>query len=232
MKDVKTPGNTEQTKRKSKISSAVINRLPKYFRHLRDLAQNNVLRISSSELSERMNATASQIRQDFNCFGEFGQQGYGYNVKYLGSQISEILGVNKQYNAVIIGLGNLGRALARSKLFANRGITLTALFDVNTELVGKKFDDKYVYDMADFESYCENNRVDIAVLTMPRDCTFDVVKRLSHTNIKGIWNFTGADISRSVCKKPVENIHMGDSLMILCYKIKSEEAEKADRGEK
>ena len=227
MKNIKTP--VREGRQKNRISSAVIHRLPRYFRYLRELMQNNVLRISSNELSEKMSATASQIRQDFNCFGEFGQQGYGYNVKYLHSQISEILGVNEQYNAVLIGTGNLGRALARSKIFVNRGMTLTALFDVDKNIVGKKFDDIFVYDVADLEKYCEENRVDIVVLTMPRDFAYDIAVRLSATNIKGIWNFTGAEISKSVCKKPIENVHMGDSLMTLCYKIKSAEEAKSEK---
>ncbi len=217
------------TGRKNKISSAVIHRLPRYFRYLRELMQSNVPRISSGELSKRMNTTASQIRQDFNCFGEFGQQGYGYNVNYLHSQISEILGVTEHYKAIIIGTGNLGRALARSKIFTNRGMTLTALFDVDTELVGKKFDDIFVYDMTELEKYCEETGVDIVVLTMPRNCAVDVVKRLSGTGIKGIWNFTGAEISKSMCKKPIENVHMGDSLMTLCYKIKTANEGKTEK---
>ncbi len=229
MKNIKTTKKSAGAGKKSGISSAVIHRLPRYFRYLRELMQNNVLRISSNELSERMNATASQIRQDFNCFGEFGQQGYGYNVKYLHSQISEILGVSEHYNAVIIGTGNLGRALARSKIFVNRGMTLTALFDVDKGLVGKKFDDIFVYDMADLEKYCEENKVDIVVLTMPRDCAYDIAKRLSKTNIKGIWNFTGAELAKSTIGKPIENVHMGDSLMTLCYKIKSAEKAKVEK---
>lgn len=228
MKNIKK-STSAKTERKSKISSAVIHRLPRYFRYLRELLQNDVPRISSGELSKKMNTTASQIRQDFNCFGEFGQQGYGYNVGYLHSQISEILGITEHYKAVIIGTGNLGRALARSKIFVNRGMTLTALFDVDKSIVGKKFDDIFVYDMADLEKYCEETGVDIVVLTMPRDCAADVVKRLSNTGIKGIWNFTGAEISKSMCKKPVENVHMGDSLMTLCYKIKSAGSNKSEK---
>ena len=212
---------SKDNKQNKKISSAVIRRLPRYFRFLRELMQNGVLRISSGDLSDRMSTTASQIRQDLNCFGEFGQQGYGYNVKYLHSQISEILGVTDRYNVVLIGAGNLGRALARSKIFVNRAMTLTAIFDVDKDLVGKKLDDIPVYDVAELEKFCAGNKVDIVVLTMPRDFAFEMAKRLSATNIKGVWNFTGAEISRSICSKPVENVHMGDSLMTLCYKIKT-----------
>lgn len=227
MKNTNT--SARENKQNKKISSAVIRRLPRYFRFLRELMQNDVLRISSGDLSERMSTTASQIRQDLNCFGEFGQQGYGYNVKYLHSQISEILGVTEHYNVVIIGAGNLGRALVRSKIFVNRGMTLTAIFDVDSSIVGKKFDDVFVYDVAELEKYCESNRVDIVVLTMPRVFAFDMAKRLSATNIKGIWNFTGAEISKSMCKKPIENVYMGDSLMTLCYKIKSTSTSKGGK---
>ena len=220
-----TKGPARENKQNKKISSAVISRLPRYFRFLRELIKNDVSRISSGDLSKQMSATASQIRQDLNCFGEFGQQGYGYNVKYLHSQISEILGVNDRYNVVMIGAGNLGRALARSKIFVNRGMTLTAMFDVDKALVGEKLDEIPVYDVAELENFCESNKVDIAVLTMPRAVAFEMAKRISATNIKGVWNFTGAELSKSICTKPVENVHIGDSLMTLCYKIKASSPE-------
>lgn len=212
-----------EKKQNEKISSAVIRRLPRYFRYLRDLLQNDVTRISSGELSKRMNVTASQIRQDLNCFGGFGQQGYGYNVQYLHGRISEILGAKERYSAVIIGAGNLGRALTRSKTFVNRGVELKALFDVDKSIVGKKFDDFTVYDMSELENYCMSNNIDIAVFTMPRVCAHDIAKRLTKTTVKGIWNFTGVELGKELYGKKIENVHIGDSLMTLCYKIRTSE---------
>ena len=150
------------------VSPAVIRRLPRYFRYLRELIRDGKMRISSSELSERMGVTASQIRQDLNCFGGFGQQGYGYNVNYLYAKISELLGVSAGLRAIIIGAGDLGRAIVRSTMFEKRGVDVIAMFDVDEALIGKSFGGVMIHDMKELERYCAENVVDMAVLTLPK----------------------------------------------------------------
>ncbi len=204
-----------------RISSAVIKRLPRYFRYLRELLEVGRMRISSSELSKMMNVTASQIRQDLNCFGGFGQQGYGYNVKYLYTKISEILGVDKGYRAVIIGAGHLGLALVGSPMFAKRGVTITALFDNSKELVGKEYGDLHIYDIATLDEYIKENNIDIAVLTLPRAYAKETAERLAALGIKGIWNFTNVELDFEELGTVVQNVHIGDSLMQLTYRINS-----------
>ncbi|MGM9681585.1 MAG: redox-sensing transcriptional repressor Rex [Eubacteriales bacterium] len=201
------------------VSNAVINRLPRYYRYLRDLLSKDILRISSGELSVLMNVTASQIRQDLNCFGGFGQQGYGYNVKYLYSKIGDILGVNEAYNAVIIGAGNLGHALAASATFQNRGVFLRAMFDVRPELIGTEISGLPVYDSADLARYFAENKVDIAVLVVPKSVAQDVADQVCALGVKGIWNFTGVELVLPP-EIAVQNVHMGDLLMTLCYQIR------------
>lgn len=220
--DKNKTGKTEQTQ----VSPAVIKRLPRYFRYLRQLLTDDIRRVSSGELSRMMNVTASQIRQDFNCFGGFGQQGYGYNVKHLYTKIGELLGVSSDLSAIIIGAGNLGSALASSPIFERRGIRLLALFDVNPELIGK---DKYghpVYSMDDAEAYVREHNVDIAIITIPRDAAPEVADKLSKYGIKGIWNFTSSELDTSKYGVKTENVHLGDSLMTLCYKITNEYSEE------
>ena len=204
-----------------KISSAVIKRLPRYFRYLRELLEAGRMRISSSELSKMMNVTASQIRQDLNCFGGFGQQGYGYNVKYLYTKISEILGVDKGYRAVIVGAGHLGLALVGSPMFTKRGVTLTALFDNSKELVGKDYGELHIYDVSELDEYVKNNAIDIAVLTLPRAYAKDTAQRLAALGVKGIWNFTNVELNFEELGTVVQNVHIGDSLMQLTYRINS-----------
>ena len=214
----------EKTKNTNyRISSAVIKRLPRYFRYLRELLEAGTLRISSGELSKMMNVTASQIRQDLNCFGGFGQQGYGYNVKYLYGKISEILGVDKEYRAVIVGAGHLGLALVGSPMFAKRGVTLAALFDNSSEVIGKEYGNLHVYDVTELESYIKNNQIDIAVLTLPRAYAKETAERLARLGIKGIWNFTNVELEFEEFDTVVQNVHIGDSLMQLTYRIGSGE---------
>ena len=201
------------------VSQAVIKRLPRYFRYLRELIAEGTMRISSGELSARMHVTASQIRQDLNCFGGFGQQGYGYNVHYLYAKICEILGVSAGFKAVIIGAGNLGRALARHTMFAKRGVDVIAMFDVSEELIGSYIGDIPVLSMDDLETYCRTHPVDIAVFTMPKEAASEIAERLIHTPVTGIWNFTGKEIDMREHGKVVESVHMGDSLMTLCYEL-------------
>lgn len=201
------------------ISRAVIKRLPRYYRYLDELMKDGVERISSGELSSKMHITASQIRQDLNNFGGFGQQGYGYNVKYLYSKIGDILGVNEAYNAVIIGAGNLGHALAASSTFQNRGVFLRAMFDVRPELIGTEISGLPVYDSADLERYFAENKVDIAVLVVPKSVAQDVANQVCALGVKGIWNFTGIEMVLPP-EIAVQNVHMGDLLMTLCYQIR------------
>ena len=202
------------------VSQSVINRLPRYFRYLRILMREGKTRISSSELSARMNVTASQIRQDLNCFGGFGQQGYGYNVNYLYAKICDLLGVGAGLRAVIIGAGNLGRALVRSSMFEKRGVDIVAMFDVNPLLIGQTVDGVSTYNMSELERFLSENQVDIAVLTLPKECAAEVAESLRGLGIKGFWNFTGQELESD--SAVVENVHLGDSLMALCYKICSD----------
>ncbi len=200
------------------ISQAVIRRLPRYYRYLGDLLENDVERISSNDLSKRMNVTASQIRQDLNNFGGFGQQGYGYNVKYLHTEIGKILGLDEKHHFVIIGAGNLGQALANYVSFEKRGFIVKGLFDVNPRLEGMTIRDIPIRRMEELKDFIRNNNIEIAVLTLPKSKASEVADMLADTNIKGIWNFAHTDL-----KLPkhiiVENVHLSDSLMSLSYKI-------------
>ncbi len=204
---------------KSRVSPAVIKRLPRYYRYLRELLQNDILRISSGELSKMMHVTASQIRQDLNCFGGFGQQGYGYNVKYLYGKIGEILGVTQNFTAVIIGAGNLGSALAASPIFERRGVRLTALFDNNPAVIGKVICGYTVKDVSELERYISENNVSIAVLTLTKNAVRETAERLAELGIKGLWNFASTELDLAHKGVVVQNVHMGDSLMTLCYEL-------------
>ena len=199
------------------VSQSVINRLPRYFRYLRILMREGKTRISSGELSERMNITASQIRQDLNCFGGFGQQGYGYNINYLYAKICELLGVGAGLRAIIMGAGNLGRAIVRSSMFEKRGVDIIGMFDVNPMLVGQSVDGVMIYNISDLARFCEENSVDIAVLTLPKERATEAAEQLRALGVKGFWNFTGQELEPY--DTVVENVHLGDSLMALCYKI-------------
>lgn len=200
------------------ISQAVIRRLPRYYRYLGDLLENEVERISSNDLSKRMNVTASQIRQDLNNFGGFGQQGYGYNVKYLHTEIGKILGLNETHNFIIIGAGNLGQALANYVSFEKRGFVVKGLFDVNPKLEGVTIRGIPIRRMDELKDFIKDNSIEIAVLTIPKGKAIEVADMLVDTEIKGIWNFAHTDL-----KLPkniiVENVHLSDSLMSLSYKI-------------
>ncbi len=207
----------------SAVSPAVIKRLPRYFRYLRELLHHDILRISSSELSEMMNVTASQIRQDLNCFGGFGQQGYGYNVKYLYGKISDILGVSSNFNAVIIGAGNLGHAIAGSNMFEHRNMNLIGIFDVAPAIIGKKIGDYRVMDMAELPAFAKKRPIDIAILTVPKEFAQETAQTIANIGIKGLWNFTSTELDLKVHGIMVENVHMGDSLMRLMYEINNNE---------
>ncbi len=209
------------------VSDAVIKRLPRYHRYLGDLLREGTLRISSAQLSRLMNVTASQIRQDLNCFGGFGQQGYGYNVKYLHSKISELLGVNEGYKAVIVGAGNLGRALAATHMFERRGVARVAMFDTNPELIGKKICGTPVYSVDELYEFCKREKVKIGVLSVPKEAAYEVSRIMISAGVRGLWNFANMELRIDDPEIIVENIHLGDSLMKLCYEVKTKE-EKND----
>ena len=208
---------------KENVSAAVIKRLPRYFRYLRMLIREGKTRISSAELSRRMNITASQIRQDLNCFGGFGQQGYGYNVNYLYARICELLGVSEGFQAVIIGGGNIGRALANNDMFEKRGVDIVAIFDNDENLVGNKVNEIPVLHIDEFERYTATHTVDIAVLTLPKEYALEMAERISETDIGGIWNFTSQELDAFEDRLVVENVHLGDSLMTLNYRLANRE---------
>lgn len=202
-----------------RISTAVIKRLPGYYRYLGDLLENDVVRISSKELSQKMGVTASQIRQDLNNFGGFGQQGYGYNVEYLYNEIGKILGLEKEYKVIIVGLGNLGQALANYTDFEKRGFVIKGLFDINPRLVGMTVRGIEIKDIGDIEETVKNGDIDIAILTIPKHNAVEIARDLVNWGIKGIWNFAPVDLRMKVDDVIVENVHLSDSLMTLSYNI-------------
>ena len=209
------------------ISQAVISRLPRYYRYLGDLKDEGIERISSHDLSVRMNVTASQIRQDFNQFGGFGQQGYVYNVEYLYDEIAKILGLNKKHNLVIIGAGHLGQALANYMNFERRGFFTKGLFDKDESIEGQEVRGLKIYSMDKLEEFIKENDIDIAVLTLPKQGALEVSKTLTACGIKAIWNFAHVDLElpKDVV---VENVHLSDSLMKLSYRINSSQENEAE----
>jgi len=200
------------------ISHAVIGRLPRYFRYLGELKDSGVERISSQELSERMKVTASQIRQDLNNFGGFGQQGYGYNVKYLYEEIGKILGLNQKHNLILVGAGNLGQALANYMNFEKRGFIIKGIFDKNKDLHGKMIRNISIMPMDKIEIYMKEYNIDIAILTIPKSEAVQVAEKLAQFGIKAIWNFAHIDLNvpQDVV---VENVHLSESLMRLSYNL-------------
>ena len=208
------------------ISSQVIKRLPRYRRFLGELIDKGVTRISSRELSDKMGLTASQIRQDLNCFGGFGQQGYGYSVEGLYLKIGQILGLDNSYKAILIGAGNLGKAVAVHMSYKKRGFSLIGIFDNDPEKFGSEIRDLKVLSMDDLESFCTENHVDVAIFCVPKTATKQIAKRLYKLGIKSYWNFSHYDLSLDYDDIIVENVHMNDSLMILCYRISNRPPEK------
>lgn len=205
------------------ISSAVIKRLPRYYRYLGELLENDVVRISSKELSHKMDVTASQIRQDLNNFGGFGQQGYGYNVEYLHTEIAKILGLDKKYNVIIIGAGNLGQALANYADFERRGFYIIGIFDVNPRLEGMAIRGIQVRMIDELCDFIGKNTVHIAALTIPKVKAPSMAAELSRLGVKGIWNFAPTDLHLPD-DVIVENVHLAESLMHLSYSLKSAES--------
>ena len=197
---------------------AVIKRMPKYYRYLGELVKNDVDRISSKELGEKIGFTASQIRQDLNNFGDFGQQGYGYNVKELHNQIGAILGVGKEYNAVLIGAGNIGQAIANYSRFTDIGLGITAIFDANPKLVGMRIRDVEIKDIDELKGYLEENHIDMGILCVPRINAQKVCDVLVNGGVRGIWNFAPIDLHVPETVK-VENVHLSESLLTLVYQM-------------
>ena len=212
------------------ISKAVISRLPRYYRYLGELMEDGVERISSNELSQRMRVTASQIRQDLNNFGGFGQQGYGYNVKYLYTEIAKILGIDRQHNVIIIGAGNLGQAIANYSSFEKRGFVIKGMFDINPRLIGLVVRGIEIRGVDDLETFIVQNEVQIAALTIPKTKAPEIADRVIRAGVKGIWNFAHVDLNVPD-DVVVENVHLSESLMRLCYRVCSmQDDENGEKG--
>ena len=202
-----------------KVPEVVVARLPRYYRYLGNLLKQDITRISSGALSKKMNVTASQIRQDFNYFGGFGQQGYGYNVEYLYNAIGEILGLHDKDTMIILGAGNLGRALANHNNFAKRGFRLVGIFDIDENIVGSHINGVEVLHSDCLREFLKNNRVDIAILALPKTAVLKTAELLADCGVKGLLNFSyiELDLPHNIA---IENVHMSDSMMRLSYKIK------------
>ena len=201
------------------ISNSVIRRLPRYYRFLGELEDQQISKISSRELSERMHLTASQIRLDLNCFGGFGQQGYGYNVSELRKEIGRILGVDKHRKTILIGAGNLGTALAVHINFEKSGCSLIGIFDSNKKIVGNPLGKLTITDIDDLEKFCRENKPEVAVLCIPKSGTKEIVDRLTELGVRSFWNFSHYDINVEHKNIIVENVHLGDSLLTLSYGV-------------
>lgn len=204
------------------ISSAVIQRLPRYYRYLNELKEEGVERISSKELSERMRVTASQIRQDLNQFGGFGQQGYGYNVDFLHNEIGRILGLYRQYRMIIVGAGNIGQALAKYQDFKRLGFLVTGLFDIEPKLIGKMVGNNEIMDVSRLRDFIAGNPVDIAIIAVQKSEAEQVAASLTELGIKAIWNFAPVDLNLKE-DVVVENVHLSESLIKLAYLMGEEE---------
>jgi len=205
-------------KQKNYVSEAVMRRIPRYYRYLTDIEKMGTERISSRELSQRMRLTASQIRQDFNCFGGFGQQGYGYNVSELRQELQKILGLNTDHHVIVIGAGNLGQALANYTGFRKDGFLVEGLFDINPRLIGISIRGINIYDLDDLERFTDQNPIQIAAICTPKEKAQEVTDRVIRNGIKGIWNFAAVDIvvPQDVI---VENVHLSDSLYTLSFRM-------------
>ena len=215
-----------------KVSNNVIRRMPRYLRKLDELSANGVSRISSFDLGQQLGLTPSQIRQDFSCFGEFGQQGYGYNVTALREQIASILGVDRGFTAVLIGVGNIGHALMGNFCFSEWGFRLISAFDVSPERVGKDFNGVLIRHMDELEDFLRENHADVAVLTVPKEAAREVTERLTACGIDAIWNFTNVELTEPDSSTIVENIHFSDSLLSLSYYVSERRDESAAEAKK
>lgn len=213
--------------KKENISSSVIKRLPRYYRFMSELKAQGIERISSKELADRMCLTASQVRQDFNCFGGFGQQGYGYSVKQLHDAIESILGLKSSYGTILIGVGNLGRAVAAHMSFEERGFSLDGIFDQNSKLWGEEIRGIKVQPTENIEAFCHEHHPSVAILCIPKGAVGEISQRLYDCGIRNYWNFSHYDLSVAYDDVIVENVHMSDSLMILCYRISDNQNQAA-----
>ena len=213
-----------------KVSNNVIRRLPRYLRKLDELTENGVSRISSFELGKQLGLTPSQIRQDFACFGGWGQQGYGYNVTALRAEIATILGMDRGYQAILIGVGNIGHALMDNFCFSDWGFHLAAAFDIKPEIIGTSFNDVPIYSMDALESYIREHQVDIAVLAVPKTVAIPVAKLVTDNGVEAIWNFTNVELTEPNSSTIVENVHFSDSLLSLSYYVSERQDEKAARA--
>lgn len=205
--------------KKDRVSTAVIRRLPRYYRHLDDLYRSGSVRISSSALAKSMGLTASQIRQDFNCFGGFGQQGYGYVVDVLYREIGHILGMDRLTDAVLLGVGNLGKAIVKHMDFSTRGFRLVGLFDDAPPLAGKLLGSQPIRPTEELEEFCRQHQPQMAILCIPKEAAPPLVERLLSCGVRGFWNFSHYDIAFHHPEAIVENVHLGDSLMTLSYEM-------------
>ena len=218
-----------------KVSNNVIRRLPRYLRKLDELRENGVDRISSFELGQQLGFTPSQIRQDFSCFGEFGQQGYGYNVPALRDEIAAILGMDRGFNAILVGVGNIGHALMDNFCFSDWGFRLAAAFDIKPELIGTSFHGVPILAEEELPAFVHENRVDVAVLAVPKEAAASVTRLLTENGVEAIWNFTNVELTEPNSSTLVENVHFSDSLLSLSYFVaerRDEAAAKAAREEK
>lgn len=213
-----------------KVSNNVIRRMPRYLRMLDELMENGVNRISSFQLGQLLGLTPSQIRQDFSCFGEFGQQGYGYIVSSLRDQVASILGADRGYSAILIGAGNIGRALMDNFCFSSWGFNLVAAFDVAPTLVGTSVNGVHIHPMDELESYLKTEKVDMVVLAVPKDVAIPVTNMLVANGVEAIWNFTNVDLTAPNSSVIVENVHFSDSLLSLSYYVSERQDEKAARA--
>ena len=213
------------------VSIQVIRRLPRYYRFLTELENSGVDKISSTKLASVMSSTASQVRQDLNCFGGFGQQGYGYPVHQLRTEIGRILGLDKKHTAVLLGAGNLGRAVATHLNFENLGFHLTAIFEKDTRLIGTMLRGITVRSDDEIDDYIRSNNVDVAFLTLPRASVEGLIDKLYALGVRNFWNFSHYDIARRYADTVVENVHLSDSLMTLCYRISEKEMQNNSKSE-
>ncbi|MBQ8569414.1 MAG: redox-sensing transcriptional repressor Rex [Oscillospiraceae bacterium] len=205
--------------KKGEISLSVIRRLPRYYRFIGELIKEGTVRISSGDLSKKMSLTASQIRQDLNCFGGFGQQGYGYNLIELRQEIGKILGVDKGYKTILIGAGNLGKAIATHMNFSEYGCSLAAIFDSDKQKVGKTAAGITIRDIDDIDEFAEEHKPIIAILCIPKASAQEIADHLVGLGIKAFWNFSHYDLRLDYSDIIVENVHLGDSIMLLSYGI-------------
>jgi redox-sensing transcriptional repressor len=215
-----------------KVSNNVIRRLPRYLRKLDELNEAGVSRVSSFELGQQLGLTPSQVRQDFSCFGEFGQQGYGYNVAALRAELASILGTGRGNTAILVGVGNIGRALIDNFCFSDWGFQLMAGFDVKPGVIGTSFNGIPIFSEDELEAFIQAHHVDVAVLTVPKDAAVQVAKKLIDNGITAIWNFTNVELTEPNSSTIVENIHFSDSLLALSYYISERKDENAAKAEK